>query len=155
MSSRNSMAAGLFAVAAALSGCATPPSGAPGSQPRFAQMNMQGSDLSYGHLAIGQMIFRPESTDIVVRVSNTDGFTLPMHLYTYIHQGSCTSLGPRTTQAPQRVLGDADTVPGLWTVRSTVPVRQDMLRGSPHALAVWSSPADGSRLQYCGDLRWS
>jgi hypothetical protein len=155
MSSGISMVAGLFVVAAALSGCATPPSDAPKSQPGVARMNMQGADLSYGHIAFGQMIFRPESTEVVVQVSNADGFTLPVHLYTYIHQGSCTSLGPRTTQAPQRVLAYADTIPGLLIVRNTIPVGADTLRGSPHALAVWSSPADGGRLQYCGDLRWS
>jgi hypothetical protein len=153
MSRGKSIASGLLAIAATLCGCATQPPSQAATQPKVAPLNLQGQWES-GRLGYAHLIAVPDGTDVVVQVASVNGMTLPVHLYTYVHQGSCSGLGERMASATRRTLGYRE-ISGLWTVRNTVPVSLDTLRASPHALAVWSSGADGNRLLYCGDLRWS
>jgi hypothetical protein len=144
--------AGLLAATAALAAdSAEGPTGpAPPHQP--ARVDMRAIAPHASRLGHADLVFHAEGTSVVVWVAPISGLTLPMHLYTYVHQGSCTSLGPRATEAPRRVLGYRDPS-GLWTVRNTMSVSADTLRTSPHALTVWSGPPDGNQMLYCGDVR--
>jgi len=148
-----SMAAGLlFLVATLPLQAQQAPVDATATRPAMARVDMQNysraSRIGYAE------VFRPEGTDVVVQVPPVNGLTRPMHLYTYVHQGSCASLGPRMIEATRRVLGYHETT-GLWSVRNTIPLSVDTVRASPHALTVWSGPPDGDQMLYCGDLRLS
>ncbi|AMO23484.1 hypothetical protein GCM10027034_40140 [Ramlibacter solisilvae] len=150
------MSAGLVAIAATLCAHAAeaPPAADPSPRPPMARVDLQGNSPTTSRAGHAHLVLRADSTDVVVQVPPANGMTLPMHLYTYLHQGSCGSLGPATAEATRRVLGYREPS-GLWTVRNTLPVGANTLRASPHALAVRSGPADGNQLLYCGDLRLS
>jgi hypothetical protein len=154
MSSGTSMSVGLMAIAATLCAhAAEAPAPAESASPvPVAHVAIQGNSTAAGRLGFAHLVMRADSTDVVVQVPPANGVTLPMHLYTYLHQGSCGSLGLATAEATRRVLAYREPS-GLWTVRNTLAVRMDTLRATPHALAVRSGPADGNQLLYCGDLR--
>lgn len=140
------MVCGLVALAATFSGHAA-------GQPGLMRVDLQGY-WNIGRMGYAHLVSSPAGTDVVVQVAPSNGVTLPLHLYTYVHQGSCANLGARTAVATRRVLGYREPS-GLYTVRNTVPVSLDTLRASPHAVTVRSAPADGDQLLYCGDLRLS
>jgi hypothetical protein len=85
-----------WAVAAAVSAAVSAQVAAPSAQdasalrPAVARVDMRNysnaSRTGYAHL-----IFRSDGTDVVVQVVPANGLTLPLHLYTYLHQGSCAS----------------------------------------------------------------
>ncbi|AMO22709.1 hypothetical protein UC35_07230 [Ramlibacter tataouinensis] len=113
---------------------------------------MDGVDTNRGNMAWGYLVVRPDSSDLIVKAGRPADVLAPAHLYTYVQQGSCASLGPPAIRATRRVLAYSDTL-GFLTVSNTVPGNLDKLRTGPHALTVRSAPADGNKLLYCGDLR--
>jgi len=152
MNHATSLAAGVLAVTA-LSACPVQAATADAPAPRqLAMVNLQGTSPYAGRLGYADLVIHPEATDVVVRVAPINGLTLPMHLYTYVYEGSCAGLGQRAAQANRRVIGYREPS-GLWTVRNTIPLSADTLRGAPHALTVWSGPPDGNQMLYCGDMR--
>jgi hypothetical protein len=148
MNSSISMAVALLALAAVP--CA-PAAQTQSQDAPIAHVNLSGASIYGSRMGYAQLVFHPEGTDVVVQIPPVNGATRPLHLYTYVHQGSCGHLGPPMAQATRRVLGYRESS-GFWTVRNTVPLDMQTLRASPHALAVRSSPADGNELLYCGDL---
>jgi hypothetical protein len=82
----------------------------------------------------------------------------PVHLYTFIHEGSCSNLGAQPAYALlDRVLaqstGGGRSTGGPFTIANTAPLPVERLRSAGHALVVRTSPADGSREIFCGDIR--
>jgi hypothetical protein len=80
----------------------------------------------------------------------------PVHLYTFIHKGTCGSLAePPTYALNERVLTQSttSTVGGPLTITNTAPVAIRVLQSEPHAIRVMTSPADGNREIFCCDIR--
>ncbi len=158
MSNGRSFALGVLAVTSLLAGCAT--QSGTGSQasnrPRVERVGLSATQVNAGRIGHAFLVPRDQVTDVVVQVSGVPNeVTLPVHLYSYIHQGTCASLGATPVYAlNRRVLtnGDKD---GFLTVRNTLPASLDTLRAGAHALVVRSAPADGNMALFCGDLRAS
>lgn len=112
---------------------------------------------------IGQVILTPrgDKTDVTVQASGLpDHSTRPVHLYTYIHEGTCDNSSPTPAYAlTDRVLAESVNVfPHManagppFKVSNTAPVALATLRSSPHAIKVRSAPADGNVDIFCGDI---
>lgn len=112
---------------------------------------------------IGMAMLTPlrDETGVTVQVSGVpDHSTRPIHLYTYIHEGSCGALNPTPAYTlTDRVLAEsfgvipmAATAGPPFKVSNIAPVPLAALRSRPHALVVRSAPADGYREIFCGDI---
>jgi hypothetical protein len=107
---------------------------------------------------VGQAVLVPkgESTSIDVSVSSVpDDVTRPVHLYTFIHRGTCEHMDATIAYDANRqvlaISGHANS--GMFQVRNTASVSLTELRASAHAIVIRSAPADGNLTMYCGDIR--
>jgi hypothetical protein len=79
----------------------------------------------------------------------------PVHLYTFIYKGSCSSLSePPSYALNERVLTQSttSTVGGPLNITNVAPVAILVLQREPHAIRIMTSPADGNREIFCGDI---
>jgi hypothetical protein len=152
--------------AVALSGCGTM-IGAAGeaAKPRPDIVIIPLTGIAYGAGEIGKavLVAQGEKTAVTIEVSGVpDYVTRPVHLYTYIHRGTCGNLDREPVYSLDErvlasVLGRPSVIRGIgakgpFTVANTAPVTLSALSGSPHAIAVQTSPADGSYLIFCGNI---
>ena len=82
-------------------------------------------------------------------------YTRPVHLYTYIHQGTCGALSAKPAHALlDRVLAQPPGARsnGPFEVRNTAPTQLAALRAMPHAILVKGAPADGNEDLFCGNI---
>ena len=86
--------------------------------------------------------------------------TLPVHVYTYLYEGTCEALPPVPAFSLNRDVlvrnerGDiARGRRGAFNLSHSVPLPLSELAGGRYALALRSAPADGGAMLYCGDLR--
>jgi hypothetical protein len=116
---------------------------------------LKASSYNAGH--VGQATLLPEggATRIVLWFSGVPwDTTLPVHVYTYLYEGSCSALPER----PAMSLNDRVRWWGVTGRRGpslgqTARMPMDELLSGRYALALRSAPADGNELIYCGDLR--
>jgi len=119
---------------------------------------MVASRWNRGEVGQATLIGRGGNTDVTIMASGVpEDVTRPVHLYVYIHRGSCGQLQQQPDYSlTDHVLADVSWPMafrnGPYTLRSTVAVPLEQLRGKPYAILVRSSPADGARELYCGDL---
>jgi len=145
------------AVVTVLAGCA---SSGPVQQTPMARVTLPGVGMNSGHLAYANLVERGQGTDVTVEASGVvgDWVSAPVHLYTYVYQGSCANLGPPVYPATAVVLAQSyapapSTNPKLLAVSNTIPVGLQALRSQPYAIGVRSSRADADRLLFCGNLQ--
>lgn len=108
----------------------------------------------------GRAILVPlgERTQVTIIVSGVpvELASRPVHLYTFIYKGTCGSLAePPSYALNERVLTQSttSTVGGPLTISNAAQVAIQELRREPHAIRVMTSPADGNREIFCGDIR--
>jgi hypothetical protein len=84
----------------------------------------------------------------------------PAHLYTYLDRGSCGNPASESSYAlTERVLAATPgssaiaTGGGPLTVSNVAPISIHVLQNEGYAVRVTTSPADGSRELFCGDIR--
>ena len=149
------------ALAAGLVGCATgPPTSTPQGPPsdRLVDFPLAASRWNAGESAWATLVGRGDKTDATIRTSGVPPqVSRPIHLYTYIHDGTCGALSARPAYSLTDVVlarsGGATGYMGPpYTVANTVKVRLSELRATPHALVVRSAPADGNLELFCGDI---
>ncbi|HTT10764.1 MAG TPA: hypothetical protein VMG60_07745 [Burkholderiaceae bacterium] len=144
------------AIASALLGACTattsPPPGA-GDKADVQRIALTATSFNAGEVAYIVLMAREHHTEVVLKVSGVPGWVWrPVHLYAYIHQGSCANLSERPAYAlTDRVLTRRDG-DGFLTLNNTVEVDLSTLRDGHHAFVVRSSPADANRPLFCGDL---
>lgn len=113
---------------------------------------------------IGRAYLLPEGagTRVQIEVSGVppQTTTRPVHLYTFIYEGSCDRLGPQPAYAlTERVLAQSPSVgavapaAGPFTVSNTAPIALEKLRAGGFAIVVKTSPADGNWEIFCGNVR--
>jgi hypothetical protein len=109
--------------------------------------------INAGETGYAFLIPEDGTTRVVVQVSGVPNWvSRPVHLYPFIHRGTCANLEPQPAyELRDRVLADRLHA-GMFTVASAISVSLDVLRSSPYALSVRTSPADGNMAVYCGDL---
>jgi len=98
---------------------------------------------------------REGRTDVTMPVSGVPaGVGRPVHLYAGIARELCADPpGPVEHPLTSHVLADASIgEKGPYTLRTSAAVDLASLQSSPHAIVVKSSPADGNRDLFCGDI---
>jgi hypothetical protein len=112
---------------------------------------------------IGRAYLVPNGDRTVVRIEASgvpETITRPIHLYTFIYEGSCAARSEKAVFAlTDTVLASSVANPagigafgGPLTITNTAPISFDALRAKPYAIVVKTSPADGDRDLYCGDV---
>ena len=108
----------------------------------------------------GRAILVPlgERTQVTIIVSGVpvELASRPVHLYTFVYTGTCGNPAEQPSYAlTERVLAQSttSTVGGAFTITNVAPVSVDALRREPHAIRIKTSPADGNREIFCGDIR--
>ena len=150
-----------IALTAGLVGCAQGPStSAPqgSSADGLVHVPLAASRWNAGETAWATLVGRGDKTDATIRASGVPPQVgRPIHLYTYIHGGTCGALSARPAYSLTDVVlarsGGATGYMGPpYTVANTVEVRLSDLRATPHALVVRSAPADGNLELFCGNI---
>ena len=138
-----------------LSGCAASP-----DIRRDDSVNIALSAARINAGEVGRAILVPlaDRTQVTIIVSGVpvELASRPVHLYTFIYTGTCGSLAESPAYAlNERVLTQSttSTVGGVLTITNVAPVAIQALQREPHAIRVMTSPADGNREIYCGDIR--
>ena len=131
-----------------ISGCATAPK-------QIVAVPLNATIHNSGHIAQATLTsLDSRKTELVLFVGRVPhGTSIPVHLYTYVYSGTCTSLEPKPAYELNRFVSTAFSSQGggirLW---KSVPVAYDTLLSGEYALVVRASPADGNRDIFCGNL---
>jgi hypothetical protein len=112
----------------------------------------------------GRAIFTPlgDQTQVTIIVSGVppELVARPVHLYTFLYRGSCGNLASESSYSlTENVLAQTPASSAVapigrpLTVANVAPVALDELRRESYAVRVTTSPADGNREIFCGDIR--
>jgi hypothetical protein len=113
-----------------------------------------------GEIGRAFLIPRGDVTDVMVEVSGVPPqvTSRPVHLYTFLYDGSCDRLPAKPAHAltgrvlaqSGRTAGGGTPVAGPFTVANTVALPLDGLRRARYAIVIRTSPADGDVEIFCG-----
>jgi hypothetical protein len=157
----------IVGVAAAVAGCASTNAGVAsrvsGGKPEIMTLPLIASEQSAGEIGHAVLVARAEKTAVTVEVSGVPDYVIrPVHLYTYIHEGLCgkTNHKPAYSLTERVLASDVSSAiasptiqtKGPFKVTNTAPIALDALRARPHAIEVRTSPADGNRVLFCGNI---
>ncbi len=152
-------------LAGSISGCASvADEGDRSDPPAGAVTTIVLTATPYNAGRIGRAYLVPDGDRTVVRIEASgvpDTVTRPIHLYTFIYEGSCAAHADKAAFAlTDTVLASSVANPagigafgGPFTITNAAPISFDALRAKPYAIVVKTSPADGDRDLYCGELR--
>jgi len=151
-------------LAALLGGCASgvvdaDRRDAPGAA--FATIPLTATPYNSGR--IGRAYLVPNADRTIVRIEASgvpDTVGRPIHLYTFIYEGTCAERAGKAAFAlTDTVLASSVANPssmgavgGALTIANVAPISLDALRARPYAIVVRTSPADGDRDLYCGEV---
>jgi hypothetical protein len=118
--------------------------------------------MGYNVGKIGKAILVPQGdkTDVHLMLSGVpSGTTLPIHLYPYIYEGTCSNHKLKARYAlTDHVLARSIIGPqaigafrGPVQLSQSIPVAFETIRATQYAISVRTSPADGNREIFCGD----
>lgn len=142
---------------AALVGCATE-----ARRDEARSVALIAAPVNAGETGRATLIPLGDRTQVTITVSGVppDLVSLPVHLYTFIYRGSCGNLAPQPTYAlTERTLGQSATSGAIAasrvpvTLTNVAPISIGALFGEPYAIRIMTSPADGNREIFCGDIR--
>jgi len=143
----------------ALSGCTAP---ADARRDDFVSVTLSASRINAGETGRAMLIPLGDRTQVTIIVSGVppDVSSRPVHLYTFVYKGSCGSLAPQPSYAltDQVLAGSPNSaasapVRGPFSITNVAPVPIDTLRKDGYAIRVMTSPADGNREIFCGDIQ--
>ena len=112
---------------------------------------------------IGRAYLVPNRDRTIVRIEASgvpDTVTRPIHLYTFIYEGSCAERADKAAFAlTDTVLASSVANPsgmgavgGALTISNVAPISLNALRARPYAIVVRTSPADGDWDLFCGTV---
>jgi len=152
----------ILTIAGLLAGCAgADPKSADAGAAESISVPLTASRANTGEIGRAMLTPRRDETDVRVEVSGVpDHSARPVHLYTYIYEGSCGALNPTPAYTlNDRVLAESFSVFAMaasagppFKVSNTAPVPLATLQSRPHAIVVRSAPADGNLDIFCGDI---
>jgi hypothetical protein len=150
-----SAVATLLIASGALSGCTVSPDAR-----RDDSLNIVLTTARINAGETGRAILVPlgERTQVTIIVSGVpvELASRPVHLYTFIYKGTCGNPSEQPSYAlTERVLAQSATSTGggAFTITNVAPVSVDALLREPYSIRVKTSPADGDREIFCGDIR--
>jgi hypothetical protein len=111
----------------------------------------------------GKAFLLPRGDETQVRIDVSGSavpVTAPIQLYMFIYEGPCGNLSAQPMYSLAQVVRASSAVkaaslgsgPGPWTLSNPAPAPLAVLRGTPHALVVRTSPADANVDLFCGNL---
>ena len=153
---------GAGVIAALMAGCASVADDGDRSAPGGAFATVVLTAAPYNAGRIGRAYLVPSGDRTIVRIDSSgvpDTVARPIHLYTFIYEGSCAAPSEKPAFAlTDTVLASSVANPagigafgGAVTITNAAPISLDALRAKPYAIVVKTSPADGDRDLYCGD----
>jgi hypothetical protein len=107
---------------------------------------------------IGEASFaaQGDATNIVLTLSGVPSqVTRPVHLYTYIHAGTCGNLGPKPAYSLNEIVLARTTSPSGagFTLDKLAPVPLPRLRAGGYAIVVRTQAPDLDQEMFCGNIR--
>lgn len=131
-----------------------------GVESRLDSIRLVGTRYNAGK--IGNAILVPEGNRTVVHLMLSgvpNGISLPIHLYSYLYEGTCRSHKLTARYAlTNRVLAQSTIRPqalgtfgGPVQLSQSIPAIFETIRATQYAISVRTSPADGNREIFCGD----
>jgi hypothetical protein len=127
----------------------------------FATIVLQATPRNAGQIGRAFLMPEDDGARVQIEVSGVPPqvSTRPVHLYTFIYEGSCGKLSAQPAYALlDRVLAQSPASSGIvpaggpFTVSNTAPLSLDKLRGGTYAIVVKTSPADGDVEIFCGNV---
>ncbi len=122
------------------------------AQPK--QITLKASHFNAG--AIGSATFVPvaKGCEVVFNVANLQPWLeRPIRIYTFIYPGSCEKLGKKPAYEMNDTVTTDRVGKNAWRVNKKIPASLDGLLAGHYAVVVRSSPSDGNRDLFCGDIR--
>lgn len=115
-------------------------------------IRLKGEQLNASSIAQASLVGRGDVTDITIVIGGVPpGVSKPLQLYAFIYSGACTQLSAEPAYSMNNTTHTNPTESG-WTLSREVPVAIADLVTAPHALVVRTSPTDGNRDIFCGDI---
>lgn len=134
-------------VTASLFGCAT-------SSTPETTVTLQATPRNAGQIANTTLVSRDNKTDFNFFIGGIpDGTTLPLRLYTFVHNGSCQQLGTVAYAMNDQVNTQRNGGTNTWNYYRTAPVEMKELLSGKYAIVVRTAPENGNVNIFCGDIK--
>jgi hypothetical protein len=127
----------------------------------LVEVQLAATSVNAGQIGRATLVAVGERTEVAVWVSGVPPLlsTRPVHLYTFLYPGSCASPGAAPAYSlTGNVLAQSPSstaiapAGGPFTVTNLVPAPFAAIARGPFALRVFTSPADGNREIFCGNV---
>jgi len=143
----------MIAVAGVICGCASAP--APSSRDTF-NVRLIAGPRNAGQVGEASFTAQGDATNIVLFLSGVpEGVTRPVHLYTYIYEGTCGNLSPKPAYSLNDVVLARVTSPSGpgFTLDKLAPVTLQKLRSGGYAITVRTQAPDLDQEMFCGNIK--
>ena len=144
---------GMIAVAGVICGCASAPG--PGSRDTF-NVRLIAGPQNAGQVGEASFTAEGDATNVVLFLSGVpERVTRPVHLYTYIYEGTCGNLSPKPAFSLNEVVlarATSSSGPG-FTLDKVAPVPLPKLRSGPYAIVVRTQAPDLDQEMFCGNIK--
>ena len=145
----------MIIVAAAACGCASAPEVRSGSGD-ILNVRLTAGPQNAGQIGEASFVAQGDATNIVLTLSGVPNrVTRPVHLYTYIHEGTCGNLSPKPAYSLNEVVlarVTSPTGPG-FTLDKRAPVALQKLRSGGYAITVRTQAPDPDQEMFCGNIK--
>lgn len=124
-------------------------------QTQIVGVRLNAAPINGGAIAHATLAAVDRSTGINLFVSGVpDWVSLPVHVYSYIYPGTCGQLASEPAYAMNQtvITEQIGGEHGAWNTSKSVPVALAQLRASEHSIVLRTSPADGNRDIFCGEI---
>jgi hypothetical protein len=155
------VAATIAVVAIALQASACDTTSYRAAREELVVIDLVASRRNTGETGKAFLLPRGEATQVRIDVSGSAvPVAVPAQLYMFIYEGRCGSLSAQPKYSLTQVVQASSALnpaslgsgPGPWMLSNPVPAPLAVLRGTPHALVVRTSPADANVDLFCGNL---
>jgi hypothetical protein len=125
------------------------------------QVVLSATTINAGQTGNASLVAVGDRTEVAVLVSGVPPglSSRPVHLYTFLYPGTCANPGAAPAYSLTRnVLAQAPGSPaiapvgGPFTITNEVAAPLSTIARGPFALRIYTSPADGNREIFCGDI---
>ena len=127
----------------------------PGAGDKFT-VRLAAGPRNAGQVGEASFAAQRDATNIVLTSSGVPSeVTRPVHLYTYIHQGTCGNLSPKPAYSLNEViLARAASPSGAgFTLDKLAPVPLQKLRSGGYAITVRTQAPDQDQEMFCGNIK--
>lgn len=156
------LAVGMFVALGSMYPCAMAATGQADGRDSRNLMSIRLAPTRYnaGEIGTAMLAAVGDKTAMTVNISGVPDYTSrPVHLYSYIYDGTCLERAQTPRYAlTERVLASSLLRPGAIgafrgpaSISATIPASFERLRNTRFAISVRAGPADGSRELFCGD----